>query len=398
MKNSIFGIVIDNQPLEVIYKYYKELFSEISKNFNNFYVIDLSDLVFFQKQKSKKKIGKNLFPKNFIYKRFSNLNDLTLFLKNKNLIAINNLGKNPDYFWVLRCLKKNNVKLINILNTGEIGVQTTVDFSKKSFINWKNFHNRGFYILFRMLTILNILPKIEITFHSNIEVIERLNNSFTKNFDKIFPFFKISYVKKFIKINSRSTTLKRKKIKSSYILFIDCPIMSGDRLIFEESNSKLDEKIFYKNLISFLKNLSKLYKKKIVISLHPKYKNKYLQNTFKVASKPTREMIDGAGLVVFSASGAIIDAVLKRKKIINFYSKLQGDFQLEMNKKYVEKLNLYSINLDEKVILSKKIINKHTKQSLKAYNKFIKSRLVVDGNIDPNKKIIKILKKNFFKL
>ena len=33
MKNSIFGIVIDNQPLEVIYKYYKELFSEISKNF-----------------------------------------------------------------------------------------------------------------------------------------------------------------------------------------------------------------------------------------------------------------------------------------------------------------------------------------------------------------------------
>ena len=42
-------------------------------------------------------------------------------------------------------------------------------------------------------------------------------------------------------------------------------------------------------------------------------------------------MIDGASLVVFSASGAIIDAVLK-EKIINFYSKLQGDFQLEMNK------------------------------------------------------------------
>ena len=44
----------------------------------------------------------------------------------------------------------------------------------------------------------------------------------------------------------------------------------------------------------------------------------------------------------------------KKKKIINFYSKLQGDFQLEMNKKYVDKLNLFSINLDEKVILSKK--------------------------------------------
>ena len=120
MKNSIFGIVIDNQPLEVIYKYYKELFSEISKNFTNFYVIDLSDLVFFQKKRDNKKLGKNLFPKNFIYKKFSNLNELTLFLKNKNLIAINNLGKNPDYYWVLRCLKKNLVKLINILNTGRL--------------------------------------------------------------------------------------------------------------------------------------------------------------------------------------------------------------------------------------------------------------------------------------
>ena len=105
MKNSIFGIVIHNQPLDVIYKYYKELFSEISKNFDNFYVIDLSDLVFFQKRRDERKLRNNLFPKNFIYKRFSNLNDLTLFLKGKNLIAINNLGKNPDYFWVLSCLK-----------------------------------------------------------------------------------------------------------------------------------------------------------------------------------------------------------------------------------------------------------------------------------------------------
>ena len=67
-----------------------------------------------------------------------------------------------------------------------------------------------------------------------------------------------------------------------------------------------------------------------------------------------------------------------------------------MNKKYVDKLNLFSINLDEKIILSKKKINNHTKQSLKAYNRFIKTRLVVDGNINPNKKIIKILKKKFF--
>ena len=50
----------------------------------------------------------------------------------------------------------------------------------------------------------------------------------------------------------------------------------------------------------------------------------------------------------------------------------------------------------KKVILSKKKINNYTKQSFKAYDKFIKSRLVVDGNINPNRKIIKILKKKFF--
>ncbi len=67
-----------------------------------------------------------------------------------------------------------------------------------------------------------------------------------------------------------------------------------------------------------------------------------------------------------------------------------------MNKKYVKKLNLYSVNLDEKIILNKKKIDKFTKKSLRAYDKFIKSRLIVDGNNDPNKKIIKILKKRYF--
>ncbi len=318
MKKNIFGIVIDNQSPEVIYKFYKELFSEVSKNFDKFYILDLTDLVLYKRKGVDITKGKSLFPKNFIYKKISNAKNLELFLKDKRLIAINNLGKNPDYFWALRCLKKNNVKLINILNTGEIGNQTTLNFSKRSFVNWKNFYSRGFYFFFRILTIINILPKIEITFHSNIEVIKKLNNSFTKNFDKVFPFFKISYVNEFIKINSRSTTLRKTQNKSSYILFIDCPIMSGDRLTFENNNIKIEEKKFYEKLILFLKNLSKLYKKKVIVSLHPKYKNKYLQNNFKLAKKSTREMIDDASLVIFSTSGAIIDAVLKKKKNYKF--------------------------------------------------------------------------------
>ena len=88
-------------------------------------------------------------------------------------------------------------------------------------------------------------------------------------------------------------------------------------------------------MISFLNNLSKLIKKKVIVSPHPKYKNKYLQNAFKTANKSTREMIDEADLIVFSTSGAIVDAVIKKKKIINFYSKLHQVYNYDFSRLFL---------------------------------------------------------------
>ena len=396
MKKNTFGIIFHEQSLNVIYKFYKELFLEINKNFDNFYLIDVSNLILFQKNKKAKLFDNSIFTKKFKYVKIKDSKDLDNFLKDKNLVAINNLGKNPDFYWCLFCLKKNNVKLINILNTGEIGLKTTLDFKQRNFFIWKNFYDKGFYHFFRILTILNILPNIEITFHSNIEAIENLNNSILRKLEAIFPFLKLSYFREIIKINARSFTIKKKRERENYILFIDCPIMSGDRLIRDKEILKINERKFYQNLIVFLKKLSIMFKKKIIISLHPKHKNKYLTDNFSIAKKSTREMVGGASFVVFSTSGAIIDAIFQKKKIINFYSKLQGDYQLDMNHKYVKELNLYSLNLDEKININKKKLIKLTNNSIKSYKKFIKKRILVDGKKDPNKKIIRVIKDRFF--
>ena len=87
---------------------------------------------------------------------------------------------------------------------------------------------------------------------------------------------------------------------------------------------------------------------------------------------------------------------IKKKNIINFHSKLQGEYQLNMNNKYVKELNLFSINLDKEISLNKKNIIKMTRLSLKSYKNFIKKRLAVDGTNNPNQKIIRLIKKKFF--
>ena len=396
MKNSVFGILINNQNEDVIYKYYKELFANITKNFKQFYIIDISELVFFQKKKEKK-FDLHLFPKNFQYKKVFSKNDLDNFLENKNLVAINNIDKNPSFYWVLYLLKLHNVKLINIFYGGEIGLTTSIDFSLKGFYKFNYFYNKGFYPLFRILTLLRILPRIEILFHSNINILENMKNGYLRKIENILPFLKLSYYARLYKVNARAINFRKTNANTKYILFVDCPIMSGDRILLERINLEDNHK-FYKKVTILLKLISKIFNKKIIISPHPKYKNSYLKNSlFKIETKKTtREMISESYIVIFSTSGAIVDAIIQKKLIINFYSKLQGNFQNKMNEKYIKELNLFTINLDDIPILDKKLMIKLMIKSRNSYTKYIKKRLKTDGSKNPNLKIVKIIKNNFF--
>ena len=86
---------------------------------------------------------------------------------------------------------------------------------------------------------------------------------------------------------------------------------------------------------------------KIVICLHPSNKvdQNYFSN-FEISEKKTIDMIPESEIIVFSISSAILNAVMYKKKIINIRSKYMGDYLNNFNKKYVDSLDLFSVNID----------------------------------------------------
>ena len=81
----------------------------------------------------------------------------------------------------------------------------------------------------------------------------------------------------------------------------------------------------YKKLNNLLENLSRVFKKKVVISIHPKYNLQRAIKRFKkysVFKLKTKKLIKKSFLVLFFNSSAIIDAIILKKKIITIRSDL----------------------------------------------------------------------------
>ena len=160
------------------------------------------------------------------------------------------------------------------------------------FSAYKHYYNKGFYYLFRILTILNVFPKIDLLFESNTEIVHALNNGISRRFEKLFPYFKISYFRKIEIVNSifyDHLISKNEKIsKNVYnqILYVDTPINHPDRVIREGELDKKSIENFYKNLRIFLINLSEELGMKVIICLHPsnKINLKYFDD-FEISKK-----------------------------------------------------------------------------------------------------------------
>ena len=155
--------------------------------------------------------------------------------------------------------------------TSMFGTKIFVDIPLKSFfVGYKHFLKKGFYHVWRILTILNIFPKIRLLFESNKELIKAFNSGISKKFENKFPFFKISLYRKIVHVNSNvfDTYLKyakrKKKIfknEKKFILYIDSPIDSEDRVSREGPVSDLEKKYLYKNLFIALNKLSLVFNK-----------------------------------------------------------------------------------------------------------------------------------------
>tara|TARA_B100000315_G_C14521125_1_gene561584 strand:- start:141 stop:1331 length:1191 start_codon:yes stop_codon:yes gene_type:complete len=395
------SLITANENVDKFYLSNKILIDQLLKKFTNIYILNLYNLKIFTKKESIK-CNTNL-PKEIKIINFKNSDELKKFSTQYKIISISFIGKNLTDFKIQYFLKKINIKLIMIMYFSQIGNKMTIDVSiKNAVVARKHYFNKGFYHLFRILTILNIFPKIDLLFESNLEIINFIKNSRSKKIEKYLPFLKISYFKEVLPVNSiyfdSINILKQKKMpENKHIVYIDTHFDHADRTSREGEVNQINQEIFYNYLKIFLQKISKIYQKPIIIAKHPANKsNNKFYDFFEISKIPTNEAIFDSELTVFTVSSAILNAVFLKKKIINISSMLLGGYLQNMNRQYVKSLGLVSFDIDKDISLEKKLLDSELKKSVENYDQYINNKLILDGNNSPSKKISDIINERFF--
>ena len=400
MKEKVFSLITADSDTNKIISSNKILLNSLSLKFKKIYVLNLYNLRLFTKKQA---IKNNNLPKFIIEKNFRNDEEFKIFAENKEIISVVFLGKDLTYFKIYYILKKFNIRLIMVMYLSQIGNEPTVNINfKYLFKAYKLYFYKGFYRLFRILTILNIFPKVDILFESNLSVINYIKNSRSRAIEKVIPKLNLSYFKEVVLVNSiyfdKLKIFNKSKIKKkNQIIYIDTHINHLDREIREGkiNNSEID--FFYNNLKNFFKKISTLYKMPIIICKHPKNNlNHIFYKNFKISKLSTDEEIANSRIVIFCLSSAILNAILLKKKIININSKYLGEYMSNINRQYVEALGLVSINIDKKSKIIKKKLDSCLEDSIKKYDNYIKNKLNADGTQMASKKITEFIYKKYF--
>ena len=260
--------------------------NNISSRFEEIYILNLNNFNFFRKNEHGfEKIFRDFrFNKKIKFYNPKNTAELGSFFKDKDFHGIITLGKTINELPIHLLLKKHNVKFFQISNIGNVqyeDIPSKTNFLKGYFnIIWRVFMHR----LFIILNVFGIIPKIEIRFMSNKHWVN-LSKTNQSIYNKLCRFFNFSYAKKVIIINSRAYDLfyKNKFIKNEkYIVLLDETFNDEQYLRLGTYTDKKSLKIHYKNLIEKLKNISKYYKKKVIICIHPSDDLKKKKNYFQI--------------------------------------------------------------------------------------------------------------------
>ena len=393
------------------------LFQKICENFEKLFIINIENLCFFPSgasgfnnkdfffDKKKRKLivkNKNLkLPNNIEFFQPLDTNDFKKFMFDKDIVGINTFGRTFKELKVHFLLKKYNIKQIQISNIGNI--QTQVVPIKNTY--WKAWiykfqHDYG-HKLTMLLSNFGMVSKIDIRFVSNKEIINNLKSTKgIKNF--LFKKFNLFYCKKHILVNSDSydiiasskPTIKEEKIVLLDIMFDhEWTIAMGSNLVVK------DTKGFYFRMKKLLNNLSKVYKKKVVVCIHPKdnlNKKKKIYSNYEGVKYASKENIFKAFLVIFFDTSTITNAIFLEKKIIVITSNVMDKNQISVALDYHHKAGITKINLEDYSIKNKKELLHKLNKAKKKYSKYNKKFLVPDGKNFGYKKIIKIVKNNFF--
>ena len=395
---KIIAILTTNSDYQNLINTNILLYEEILIEFKELYIINLQNLIIFKKKVNKKKKFKK---KNIKIFEPNNSIELINFFKNKKLIAFNCLGKSLSEFKIYYAINKINLTQILLLNIGYLSnsLEINRNSTKKIFISLYFFFAKNIArYLFKFFTLINLFPKIDYYFDSSRPTIKNINSSNIRKIEKVFPQIKLSYFRKVININSRSYDdlfYKKNSLKKKYLVFVDSFFEHGDRIIRECSINEKIIKKYYSTLSNFLKKLSKIYKKKVIICIHPKNNSKiflkYLKN-FSIKKYKTQEMVKNSFISLFHESSSILDAVILKKNIIILKSNLLGNYLLNRVHQYERLLNLQSVDIKDYQSLKKSNLD-YILNSSKRNNSYIKNHLNSDGLIPGYKKVIKLLKR-----
>ena len=369
-------------------KTFFENFFKLKSLFNNSYVINVSNLT----------LNKNLDPVNKLLKSHSvnyfvpkTLEELESFFENKNCIGFLKLYYHIKYHKILRVLKKNNVKLIQISSFNFI-------FEKKLFEKKPLKHSlrilfniRIVNYMHRAMTILGLYPRIAIHFESDQTRIDLINLSLSKKLDKLLPFFKFSFYEKIIRINSKyySNTLINKIVnQEKYITLCDSPLVHGDLTLKEGVINKEYIENYYKNLHTFLDKVKLVFKKEIVICIHPKgvydkFENfRLIKKNYKVVLHQTEKFIEKSFLVLFTVSSTYNHAIIQGKNIALIKSKYIGSTASEQIMTIKKELNLFTFDIDGDNDFDKNCFTKIIKSKEKISNYSFKKLFYKKGITD----------------
>ena len=111
----------------------------------------------------------------------------------------------------------------------------------------------------------------------------------------------------------------------------------------------------------------------------------------------TPEYINNAFLVVFFESSAIINAILLKKKIISITSNRLSKNMIDGSLRYQRNVGIIHCNIQSSINFEKKNLLQKLEKAKYRYKNFIKKYIQSDKNNIGHLKIIKIIKKEFFK-
>jgi len=380
------------------------LLNNICKKFEKIYMINFINLKLFSNKKEKYNfvINKKFkLPNNIEFFTPLNSKDFADFMVGKELIGIIDLDRRFADLKLYLLLKKYKIKQVQISNIGFLLAEHRPIknyFWKGVLWKLKKVYAHKFIVL---LSNLGLISKLEIRFTTNNTTVESIKKG--RNFyQKIFNYFKLAFAKETILINSRAFDYyKTDKIKAreNLIVHLDWNLDDSQFLVFKDP---LDRKIIEKHyfyLERLLKYFSNVYKKKIVVPLHPmddlKLKKKYFPD-FDVVQHQTRENILKAFIVFFFESSAIIDAILLKKKIINLHSDIFDKNQVNINQKLSREIGILNINIKDEVFTKKDDLLLQLDNITEKYSNHVKTYIAPDGNNLGYEKIIKTIKERFF--